>query len=316
MNKPRQWLEAGCVRVLLLAAPRLPRSMLLALGGAAGTLGFALARERRRITLDNLRSALGPRLSAREARRIGRACWRNFGRNLVDTVYFPRFGPASVGRWVRYEGLDHLREAYDRGRGVLVFSGHFGHWELTALMQGHLGLPLMLVTRPLDNPRLERVLAQLRGSSGNRVVHKRRAVREMLKSLRAGIGVAIVIDQDALNDGVFVPFFGRLASTTPTLARLALRTGAAVIPTFCLPQRDGTYRVVYQPEVRIPRGNDLGEDTLRLTAACTAILEDWVRRHPEHWFWMHRRWKTPPPTAGQRHAAAGSDAAQPAAREA
>jgi KDO2-lipid IV(A) lauroyltransferase len=162
-------------------------------------------------------------------------------------------------------------------------------------MQGHLGLPLVLITRPLDNPALERLLAGVRSRSGNRVVHKRNAVREMVRALREGLGVAIVIDQDAGRDGLFVPFFGRPASTTPTLARIALRTGAAVVPSFSVPRDDGTYDVHYGPPVEVDRSDDIDADATRLTAACTAIIESWVRRHPEHWFWMHRRWKTAPP---------------------
>jgi KDO2-lipid IV(A) lauroyltransferase len=219
-----------------------------------------------------------------------------------------------VGTTVHYEGLAHLQEAYARGRGVLLFSGHFGQWELTALLQGYLELPLVLITRPLDNPALERRLAVLRQRSGNRVIHKRSAVREMVKALRQGIGVAIVIDQDAGPDGVFVPFFGRMASTTPTLARIALRTGAAVIPTFSIPEPDGTYRAIYGPEVVIEKSGDSRIDTLRLTAACTATLETWVRRRPEHWLWMHRRWKTEAPEGTAASVARDLAVATPAGR--
>jgi len=165
-----------------------------------------------------------------------------------------------------------------------------------------------LVPRPLDNPGLERLLAGLRSRSGNRVVHKRNAIREMLRSLRAGRGVAIVIDQDALRDGVFAPFFDRLASTTPTLARLALRTGAAVIPTFCVPSADGGHRNTDEAPVEVERSGNLERDTVVLTAECTAIIERWIRAYPEHLSWMHRRWKTPPPvdSAGRRHGAAAA----------
>jgi len=126
-------------------------------------------------------------------------------------------------------------------------------------------------------------------------VHKRKAVREIVRALREGSGVAIVIDQDARDGGLFVPFFGRLASTTPTLARMALRTGAAIVPTFCVPQPDGTYRITYEPEVEVRSGVDVEAEAYRLTEVCTAVIEKWVRAYPEHWFWMHRRWKTRPP---------------------
>jgi KDO2-lipid IV(A) lauroyltransferase len=271
--------------------------LLLLLGSAAGAAGYLLDGRRRKIALANLGATYGGAHDKGELRRIARRCWRHFGRITADTLTFPRFGPEDVGRRIQYEGLEHLRAAYARGRGVLLFSGHFGHWELIALMQGHLGLPLALVTRPLDNPALERSLTRLRTLSGNRVIHKQRGVREMLRALRAGEGVAIVIDQDARHSGIFVPFLGRPASTTPTLALLALRSGAAAIPTYSLPRPGGAYTIVYEPEVEVSPTGDREADIDRLTRTCTARLESWIRRYPELWLWMHRRWKTPPPPA-------------------
>jgi KDO2-lipid IV(A) lauroyltransferase len=298
MTGLRHRLEAALFAVLVQAARFLPRRLLLGLGSVLGDLGYLLDRRHRRIGLENLTRALGDELSPADRQRVLRDCWRHFGRITLDTLCFPRFGPADVNRLIRYEGLEHLREAYAKKKGVLVFTAHFGHWELSGLMQGYLGLPLALVARPLDNPYLERMLAGVRGLSGNRIVHKRNAVREMLKALQAGIGVAIVIDQDARGSGVFVPFFGRPASTTPTLALLALRTEAAVLPCFSIPQRDGTYRAIYEPALEIRSTGDREADVLRLTAECTAIIERWVRQYPEFWLWMHRRWKTQPPPNG------------------
>lgn len=294
MRELRFRLEAVAFRVLLVVARALPRRILLGLGAAAGTAGYVLDARHRRITHDNLAHAL-PELPARERRRVARRCWRHFGRITLDTLCFPRFSAENRSRIVRYEGLEHIRAAYEDGKGVILFSGHFGHWELIAMMQGFLGLPLALLARPLDNPYLESLLAGMRARSGNTVIHKRRAVRELLRALRARIGVAIMIDQDARHHGIFVPFFGRAASTTPTLAHLALRTGAAVVPTFSIPERDGTYRVVYEPRLAVADTGDLERDIEDLTRRATARLEAWVRRDPELWLWMHRRWKSRPP---------------------
>lgn len=295
MSNLRSLLETWAFGLLMALTRVVPRSALLRLGSLIGWLGYRLDRRHRRIALENVRSVYGGSVQPAEARRLVRACWRHFGRITVDTLACHRMSRDRLERIVQYEGLQHLRAAYARGRGVLVFSGHFGHWELTALMQGYAGLPLALVTRPLDNPRLERLIARFRERSGNRVIHKRNAVREMVRALRSGIGVAIVIDQDARGAGVFVPFLGRPASTTPTLATLALRTGAAVVPTFSVPLPDGSYRIVYEPEVPVVDTGDRDRDVLELTATCTAIVERWVRGHPELWLWMHRRWKTAPP---------------------
>lgn len=294
-TRMRYALEAAVFGLLLWFARVLPRRMMLGLGSLGGWLGYTLNRRHRSIGLENLRLAYDGQLDERAGRRLLLSCWRHFGRITMDTLGFPRFSAAERERLVQYEGLEHIRAAYARGKGVLLFSGHFGHWELTALMQGYLGMPLALVTRPLDNPRLETMLARLRGASGNRIVHKRKAVREMIKALQEGIGVAIVIDQDARDTGVFVPFFGRPASTTPTLALLALRTGATVIPTCSIPKPDGSYIVRYEGAIEIEPTGDRDADILRVTATCTAVIERWVREYPELWLWMHRRWKTVPP---------------------
>ncbi len=295
MRTFRFLLEAVLFRAVLGIARLAPRKSLLAFGSAVGALGFVLDRRHRRITIDNLRLAYGEPLTERELLRIARACWRHFGRVLMDALAVQHLPLADVRSLVHYEGLDHLRDAYRRGRGVLAFTAHYGNWELAGLVQGHLGFPLALVARPLDNPYLEKMLASLRGRSGNVIIHKRSAVREMVGALRRGIGVAILIDQDARDQGVFVPFFGRLASTTPTLASLALKTGASVIPVFTALEADGTYRIAYEPPVDVRETGDHAGDVLRITAECTAIIERWVRFRPELWLWMHRRWKTVPP---------------------
>jgi KDO2-lipid IV(A) lauroyltransferase len=298
LRRLRFLLEAVAFRLLLAIARVCPRRFLLATGGFLGALGYRIDGRHRRIALENLARAWNGEVSPDRCRAIARDCWRHFGRITLDALAFPRLDASAVGRVVHYQGLEHIRAAYARGKGVLLFSGHYGHWELTALMQGFLGLPLALVARPLDNPRLERLLARLRGLSGNRVIHKRRAVREILRTLRAGGGVAIVLDQDARGDGVFVPFLGRPASTTPTLALAALRTGASVVPTYSVPRADGSYSVVYEPEVGVSSTGDLDADVRELTAECTAHIERWVRERPELWLWMHRRWKTRPPEGG------------------
>lgn len=297
MKRIRFAAEAALFRVLLVLARVLPRRALLSLGARCGDLGYALDRRHRRIALDNLQRAL-PGIDPPRARRLVRECWRHFGRISLDTLGFHRFDLSAIGRTVHYEGLEHLRAAWERGKGVVVLSGHFGHWELIAMMQGHLGMPMGLIARRLDNPRLERLLARMRGLSGNHVIHKREAIRRSLRVLRDGGAVAIVIDQDARDDGVFVPFFGRLASTTPAAALLALRSGAAIVPAFSLLQDDGSYRIVYEPQIAVVSRGERNADVVRLTAELTAIVERWVRRHPEMWLWMHRRWKTPPPDPG------------------
>lgn len=295
MNRIRFALESLAFATAEGLAAILPRAALRGLGATLGALGGLIDRRHTAIAEDNLRRAYGDDLSAADRRRIVRGCWRHFGAVVMESLKFSGLTARDVESFVRVSGLEHARAAFEAGRGVLLVSGHFGHWELGALAIGFLGHPLSLVTRKLDNPDLERRLAGMRGASGNRIVHKRNAVREMMRAMRDGGGVAILIDQDARGDGIFVPFFGRPASTTPTVGMLAVRSGAAVVPVRCTPDGGGRYHLEFEPPVPVETGDDRAADIEAVTAACTAVLERWIREHPTYWLWMHRRWKTRPP---------------------
>lgn len=292
---PRRALESAAFGALQGVASVTPRPVLRRLGAALGAVLGTVDRRHRRIALDNLSHALGDVLDREARRAVARKCWRHFGSIVLEALAFPRLDRAEIGTRIRVHGVEHVRRAYESGRGVVVFTGHFGNWELAAVVQAHLGLPLSLLARPLDNPALERRLARIRACSGNRIIYKRNAVREMMRLLRAGGGIAFMIDQDARADGVFVPFFGRLASTTPTFALLAYRTGAVLLPCRAVPDGEGGCDIRYGEEIPVHREADRQEEILRVTAHCTAILEGWIRENPEYWLWMHRRWKTSPP---------------------
>jgi KDO2-lipid IV(A) lauroyltransferase len=274
----------------------------VAIGRGLGALYGRLGRRRRELAARNLERALGDELDAAGRRRVLREMWRQFGRVAAEGLILDRFHRGDLGTVVTEEGREHLEAALAKGKGTFFFSGHFGNWELALYMNGLRGVPLDLIVRPLDNPALERLLSGIRSASGNRVVHKRQAVRGMLKALSEGRGVAIMIDQNvAYGSRVFVPYFGRLASTTPSLALLALRTGAPVVPVFSVPRRPLGYHITYCPPVEVQATGDQERDVLRITASCTRVLEDWVRRHPECWLWMHDRWKTRPRPEGISH---------------
>jgi KDO2-lipid IV(A) lauroyltransferase len=295
MNPLRRAAEVTAVESALLLARVLPRRALLGLGASVGSLAGRLDRRHVRIARDNLAAAYGDAVSPGERERILRACWRHFGRITFDALAFPKLSRAALGSILKVEGLDNARAALAAGRGALIFSAHYGHWEAGAYAMGLLDIPFAVIARPLDNPALDRRLIQLRSGTGNAVIPKRRAVRETMRALARGAGVAILIDQDAGADGVFVPYFGRAASTTPTLALLALRTEAPIVPIFARVEPDGTITVHIEPAVPVRPTDDREADVRSLTAACTAIVERWVRRNPEQWLWMHRRWKTRPP---------------------
>ena len=295
MNPLRLYLEAALLESALVLARLLPRRALLALGAAVGALAGRIDLRHVAIARDNLREAFGDDLDESERERILRGCWRHFGQITFDALAFPTLDRSALGSILRVEGLDHARAALALGRGALVFSAHYGHWEAGAYAFGLLGIPFAVIARPLDNPMLDRRLARLRSGTGNAIIPKRRAVRETMRALGRGAGVAILIDQDAGLDGVFVPYFGRLASTTPTLALLALRTEAPILPVHARVEADGTISVLIEPVIETRPSADRDADVLRLTAECTAMVEGWARSTPEQWLWMHRRWKTRPP---------------------
>ncbi|HEY3177002.1 MAG TPA: lysophospholipid acyltransferase family protein [Candidatus Polarisedimenticolia bacterium] len=298
MTRARAWFEYIPIATLAFVMRALPRRAALATGRAAGRLAGRLDRAHRRVALENLAAAFGETMTASERGRLAGRIFSHFGMVAADCFLMSRRSPRDLDRLVEYEGVENIRKAFLKGKGVFVFSGHFGNWEMVALMQGWLGYPMAMVTRPLDNPLLEKLLWRGRTASGNQVIHKRNAVREILRALRHGWCVAIVIDQDTRGtESVFVDFMGRPAATTPALARLALRTGAPVVPVFGVPLPGGRYRITYLPEVpvgQIAADRPRDEAVVAVTQACTTIIEEQVRARPECWLWMHRRWKRRP----------------------
>jgi KDO2-lipid IV(A) lauroyltransferase len=213
----------------------------------------------------------------------------------IDSAYFPRLLRLPIEGVALYEGVEHLRSAAALGRGVLVFSGHFGHWELIALLQPRLGVPMTMVAKPLRSASFDDFLNRMRALSGNKVLPARDAVRGVLRSLRRGEAVALLIDQNVRGEGgIFVDFFGVTASTTPALAILAFKSGAPIVPVFSYLDPGGRLRVRYCEPILPERQGQLADDIELLTQRCTGILEDEIRRRPGHWLWMHNRWRTRP----------------------
>jgi KDO2-lipid IV(A) lauroyltransferase len=291
----------------------LPMSAVRVCGGALGRAVYVVDVFHRRIALTNLASAF-PTRSAAERRAIARAMFAHFGRLLLELMKFGTLSESQIRDRSDIEGQDRVRQAFQHGRGVLFFTGHFGYWEMQAIAHP-LWLrdrPLSVLARPLDNPFLHEMLERIRTRSGNSVIYRQGAIRKVMRELAANRSVALLIDQHLHADAVYVDFFDRPAATTSALAALALRTGAAVIPVFALPLPGGRYRFVYERPVPPPK--EESPDAVReFTQRCTDVLEMYVRRDPALWLWMHRRWRDRDPRlAGE---AAGNDGAVTAATE-
>jgi KDO2-lipid IV(A) lauroyltransferase len=283
--------------------------------GAGTLLGRAFHlfdRPHRRLALANLRAAF-PRRPEEERRAIARDMFAHFGRLLTVLLKFSTMTPQQMLGRVEFDGEERVRNAHRAGRGVLLFTGHFGFWEINALVHALAIQPMAVLARPLDNPLLHDLLESVRTSTGNTVIYRRGAIRRVLRTLGANQAVAVLIDQHIQTaDAVFVDFFNRPAATTSALAALALRTGAPVVPVFALPLPRGRFRMVYEHPVDPPRADD-AEAIREFTQRCTDVLEMYVHRYPNLWLWMHRRWRDvgPAQVKGMFPTASAEDSAEP-----
>jgi KDO2-lipid IV(A) lauroyltransferase len=287
-------LERFLFWIILFITRILPLDWFLAMGRGFGILAFHLDRRHRFVALQNFSVAF-PDAPAKKARETIRECYAFFGKYLFDILASLRGIPSTRMNAFEFEGLHHLEEAYAQKKGVLLCAAHWGAWELNAIAQGFKGYPLSVVARRLDNPYLEKLLKKFRASTGNSVIDKTEGYRPMLRALKEGKGVAILIDQNVTTDErIFVDFFGKPASTTPAVALLKLKTGAALIPAFPLPLPGNGYRFIYGEPLDIQLTGNRDEDVRRITQECTDIIERKIREYPQYWLWMHRRWKTRP----------------------
>ena len=290
-EKIEYWLVAAVARTLGWMPRGLAR---LLAGGLAWAVYRALGRLRR-VGTRNLALAL-PELSQIEREEILRGVYRNLGRQLVEFCRMKRYTAHNTQNWIRTEGLEHYVAAQARGKGVLVLTGHLGAWELSSFYHSLMGYPMGMVIRRLDNRLLDEFVNGIRCRHGNRVLHKDDFARGLLKAMQDGDTVGILMDTNMTPpQGVFVEFFGRQACTASGLARVALKTGAAVLPGFMLWEKaERKYVLHFGPELGFARTEDTEADIVAATQRCNDVLEAWIRRYPDQWLWIHRRWKTRP----------------------
>jgi KDO2-lipid IV(A) lauroyltransferase len=300
-----EWLS---VCLLGFVVRRLGDDAAARIGRWIGRAAFRILRRRRRVALRNLEAAYPDApsgLSSDERRALARRTFEHFACVVVEILRFPLLDKESSVSRVEFAGLEHMRAALAEGKGAIFCAGHFGNWELAALVLGYAGFPMTMLTRPLDNPRLERLLARYRAASGNRLLHKHASLRHLMRDLRDGQAVTIVIDQhfgDA--NAVVVNFMGRPAATTPAVALLSLKTGAPVVMVFPVALGGGRYRVLCEPGPPAALTGDRAHDEAVLTETMTRRLEHYVRKHPEQWLWMHERWRVPESAAPEKEAEA------------
>ncbi len=292
----RHRLEYVAVRAVLALVRVMPDRLVRAAGTALGFAFYTVDAAHRRIACQNLAAAF-PQRSEAERRVIARQAFGHFGRLLMALLKFATLTPQQMLARVDIDGEARARSAYAQGKGVIFVTGHFGFWELQALVHALRVEPVAVIGRALDNPLLNQLLENIRQRTGNTVIYRKGTLRRILRTLQAGRGVAVLIDQHIMSpEAIYVDFFERPAATTSAIAALAIRTGAPVVPVFALPQPDGRYRLIYEHAVDPPRAVD--DAAIReFTQRCTDVLEMYVRRDPQLWLWMHRRWRDGPAQA-------------------
>jgi KDO2-lipid IV(A) lauroyltransferase len=302
----RQRLEYITILLLVRGMGALPQSWARALGAGLGALAFVFTSRLRRTGERNLQIAYppsncpptdAPQNDAAWRRRILRDLYRNLGLHLAEFCLMPRYTRESTQSFICYAGLEHYLAAQEEGRGVLVVTGHLGLWELSSFYHSLMGYPMSMVIRRLDNPLVDRLVNGIRCLHGNTVLHKDDFARGLLEAMRKGHTVGILMDTNMTPpQGVFVNFFGTPACTASGLARVAMHTEAAILPGF-LTWREEEKKYVLEFGERLElvcTGND-ELDIVTNTQICTTAIEQWIRRYPEQWLWVHRRWKTRPP---------------------
>lgn len=296
MNKAIETLQFVVIWCVARSLKWLPRWIARSIGAALGSLVYELIPRLRQTGLRNLELAI-PEMPPEGCRQTLKLLYRHLGWQLAEFCRLERYTAANTVHWIRYEGLPHFLDAEAQGKGVLILTGHLGAWELSSFYHSLMGHPMGMVIRRLDNRLLDSFVNRIRCLHGNRVLHKDDFARGLITAMRQGETVGILMDTNMTPpQGVFVNFFGRPACTASGLARVALKTGAAVVPGFLLWEpEEGRYVLHFGERIEFVVTDDSESDIVALTQRCTSVIEAWVRRYPDQWLWIHRRWKTRPP---------------------
>jgi KDO2-lipid IV(A) lauroyltransferase len=291
MRKIRHQIEYLFTRGVGTLVQILPYNAAIFIGSFLGDLAFSLLRIRRKVAIDNLKRAFGQTYTEKEFKKIAREAYRNIGRGFVEYAMFPAL-KNRLDKLVEFEGLENFDKALKDRKGAVLIAGHFGSWELMGAATRQKGYPLDFLVGEQHNLLVDNLMNKYRQLMGIGIIKMGVATRGVIKALRNNRFVAMLSDQDAGTDGAVVDFFGYPASTPKGPAAFALKTGAPVIMAFIIRKNNGKQRVILEEPIYIQESSNKEEDIRKLTQAYTSLLEDYVRKYPDHWFWPHRRWKS------------------------
>ena len=288
------FLAQSGISSLFVILGMVPQKAGIRIGNFIGHTWYLLDRRHREIALFNLDRAFGKEKSPGERRRIARSTFKQLGRMLFEIGWVLKLDPKKDRSGFHIKGLEHLKNAVDRRKGVLLLTGHIGNWEALPVVAAMCNVPTSIVYRPLDYLPLNRFVEQTRSRFGAGLIPTARSMRKIIRTLKRGECVAMLMDQNFdCHEGVFADFFGHSACTNKGLALLARKTEAAVVPAFMV--RDGIgYRVEIGPELPFVHTGDKIKDLEINTSRYNRVIESFIRRYPDQWFWVHQRWKTKP----------------------
>ena len=296
MTNVRHRLEYLVVLFLIFSLKNLSARSVFLLGRILGHLSYSLATKRRKIALINLSIAFGNKKSSKEKKNIIKNSFTQVALSTLQSLWVLK-DPGRVNQLIEVDpsGLDLIEKCLSRQKGIFFLTAHYGNWEIMGIDHGFRRVcKLHSIIRRLDNPYLNEVAVKLRTVSGNGIFYRDESLLQIVRALKNNEAIAIMMDQNTAKGGVFVDFFGRKAATARALARLSYRTGTPIIPFFCYPTRNGTYRVKYGPELILKKTADKEKDIVLWTQACEKHIEQTIQGNPIPWTWAHRRWKTRP----------------------
>ena len=294
-SRPRQWLDYGLLVLLFQLARPLPRGWALAWGRGLGRFFGGVVRFRRGVVLDNLRHAFGGERDEADLQDLANSFYRNLGMTLMEFLRLPHLQPGEIEELVDVVGSEHLESVLAGGRGGLLVSGHFGNWEYMGARIAALGVPVNFIAKTQHNLQVDRMQNEIRRGAGLGVIRMGADIKEMIRALRRREFIGMVADQDAGTEGVFTEFLGRQASVFRGAAYLAWKLNVPMVTGFIFRQPDGRHRVEVNPPLAPDRELPEEEAVSLLTEYHVRALEAAVRRAPDHYYWVHRRWKTRPP---------------------